>query len=244
MAVGPGEVDLERGLSEVARSLFAAGSVEATLQQIVRLAEQSIDGCDGAGVFLIDLRGSPSTAAASGELVTLVDDLQIEAGEGPCLDAARQASTFYAQDLAEEPRWPAFADRATATGVRSVLSYSLSTGGLGALNLYGRLPVAFGATDRAQGHLFATLANLALESATERAAEASRADHLVEALNTREMIGQAQGILMERERITSEQAFDVLRRASQHLNVKLREVAETLVDTGEAPPTGHPLTSD
>ena len=108
---------------------------------------------------------------------------------------------------------------------------------LGALNLYARLPRAYGATDRATGVIFATHAGIAL-AAVEARTEAHRVEHLEQALSSRELIGQAQGILMERERITPDQAFDVLRRASQHLNVKLREVAQHLVDTGERPATG------
>jgi AmiR/NasT family two-component response regulator len=88
------------------------------------------------------------------------------------------------------------------------------------------------------------LARLALDSAEERITSASKARNLAEALQTRELIGQAQGILMERERITTDQAFDVLRRASQHMNIKLREVAQTLVDTGAPPDTGLPVPAD
>ena len=91
--------------------------------------------------------------------------------------------------------------------------------------------------------MFATLAGLALDSAQERAADDERVANLTEALRTRELIGQAQGILMERERITADQAFDVLRRASQHMNIKLREVAETLVATGESPLAAPPPAS-
>ena len=119
-----------------------------------------------------------------------------------------------------------------------MIAYSLSAGRPSALNLYSRLPAAFGATDRAQGQLFATLARLALDFAEERASDERRTGNLIEALRTRELVGQAQGILMERERITADQAFDVLRRASQHMNIKLREVAATLVETGESPETG------
>ena len=91
--------------------------------------------------------------------------------------------------------------------------------------------------------MFATLAGLALDSAQERAADDERVANLTEALRTRELIGQAQGILMERERITADQAFDVQRRASQHMNIKLREVAETLVATGESPLAAPPPAS-
>ena len=225
---------LEESFVGVAMQLFSHGSVVETLQHIVDLAEATIEGCDAAGVFAVQ-NGAVVTAAVSSPLVETLDRLQIEANEGPCLDASVRGSTFYAFDLADDERWPTFGPQAVAAGVRSVLSYSLSVERMSALNLYAHLPAAFGATDRAQGQLFATLARLALDSAEERAADGHRAANLSEALRTRELIGQAQGILMERERITADQAFDVLRRASQHMNVKLRSVAETLVETGESP---------
>ena len=230
-------LELESIVSQVALALFAAGTVQGTLQEIVDLAERAVDGCEAAGIFVED-HGTVITAAASSAFVMVVDQLQIDAGEGPCLDASRRNSTVYAADLIDDQRWPLFAQSAVAAGVRSVLAYPLSADRPSALNLYARLPAAFGATDRAQALLFATLAGLALDSAAERASEGKRADNLIEALRTRELIGQAQGILMERERITSGQAFDVLRRASQHMNIKLREVAEALVETGESPDTG------
>jgi ANTAR domain/GAF domain len=230
-------VDLENSFSQVAVTLFAAGSVQGTLQSIVDLAHRAVDGCEAAGI-LLEVDGAVITAAASSALVDVVDRLQIEAGEGPCLDASTSKSTFYAADLIDDQRWPIFGPSAVAAGIRSVLAYSLSADRPGALNLYAALPAAFGATDRAQGLLFATLARLALDSAEERASEEKRSGNLTEALRTRELIGQAQGILMERERITGEQAFDVLRRASQHMNIKLREVAQTLVETGQSPDTG------
>lgn len=229
--------ELEGTFSEVALALFAPGTVERTLQRIVLLAEKAVDGCEAAGIMLVQ-DGAVTTVAATSDLVTEIDQMQIDANEGPCLDASTQRTAFYANDLLEDPRWPIFAPSAVAAGIRSVLAYSLSAERPSALNLYARLPAAFGATDRAQGELFATLARLALDSAEERAAGESTAINFSAALLTRELIGQAQGILMERERITADQAFDILRRASQHMNIKLREVAETLVETGESPDTG------
>jgi hypothetical protein len=114
---------------------------------------------------------------------------------------------------------------------------------IGALTLYGRLPRAFGATVRARALKFATVAAHALSVAHVRDQAAGRLEDLQRALTTRELIGQAQGILMERERITAEQAFDVLRVASQRLNVKLFEVAHRLVETGESPLAGRLLPS-
>jgi hypothetical protein len=233
-----GFLDLESNFSDVAIALFAVGTVQATLQRIVDLAESAVDGCEAAGILVVS-DNTVTTAAASSPLVVVIDQLQIDADEGPCLDASRQGSTFYADDLIDDQRWPIFAPAAVRVGVRSVLAFSLSTDRPSALNLYARLPAAFGAIDRAKGHLFATLARLALDSAEERADDEKKSANLIEALRTRELIGQAQGILMERERIQGDQAFDLLRRASQHMNIKLREVAETLVETGESPQTGR-----
>jgi hypothetical protein len=227
-------VEIETTFSILAMRLFESGTVAGTLQQIVRLAEEGVDACDAAGIF-VQKDGVPTAAAVSGLLAAQLDRLQLEAGEGPCIDATNTGSTFYAEDLADDDRWPTFAPAATEAGVRSILSFSLSAQRLSALNLYARMPAAFGAVDRAQGQLFATLARLALDSASEREEDEARVGELNEALKTRELIGQAQGILMERERITAEQAFDVLRKASQRLNLKLRDVAQSLVDTGEPP---------
>ena len=147
---------LEESFARVAEQLLRPGSVVETLQHIVALAAETIDGCDAAGVFLAR-EGAVATAAASSSLSDTLDRLQIEAHEGPCIDASARGSTFYAHDLAADKRWPTFGPEAAALGVRSVLSYSLSVERLSALNLYAHLPSAFGATDRAQGQLFATL---------------------------------------------------------------------------------------
>lgn len=125
--------------------------------------------------------------------------------------------------------------------MRSLLALPLLVNAApGALNLYARYPRAFGVIDRGRASLLAAMAGFAFSSAQTHEDDERRAANLHAALATREIIGQAQGILMERERITSDQAFDILRRASQHLNVKLRDIAQTLVDTGERPDTGQP----
>ncbi|HEX3841027.1 MAG TPA: ANTAR domain-containing protein [Acidimicrobiales bacterium] len=232
--------ELTSNLAEVARVLFAAGSVADTLQAVVDQAVASIEGCDFAGIFLLEA-DAVATAVKTHPVVLDIDDLQQATGEGPCLDAIEQRTTIYAEDLADDTRWPTFGPQAAAAGARCALAFHLYTDGtLGALNLYAQYPRAFGATDRAKGLIFATLSALALGGARTHEDEDRRAINLNQALATRELIGQAQGILMERERITSDQAFDILRRASQHLNVRLREVAQDLVDTGDRPVTRPP----
>jgi GAF domain-containing protein len=230
---------LTADFSETARALFSAGSVEDTLSQIVRLSVATIEGCDFAGIFLVD-GVKVTTPTHTDPLVVDVDLLQQLHQEGPCLDAVKDGLTYYAGDLSDDPRWPLFGPAATEQGVRSVLALPLyAHRTVGALNLYARYPEAFGVMDRARGQLLAALAALAFTSAQSHEDEERRATNLHAALDTREVIGQAQGILMERERISAEQAFDILRLASQHLNLKLRAVAQALVETGERPDTGQ-----
>jgi len=225
-------------LSEVARALFAAGDVSSTLQTVVDLATATIEGCDYASVF-VEHPAADRRAIASDPLVARLDELQQRIGQGPCIDTLRSGQSVYVEDLAADPHWPQFGPEAAESGIRCLLVLPLSaTGTFGVLNLAASFPAAYGATDRAKGVIFATLAELALTGAQTHEEEDRRADNLHQALVTRELIGRAEGILMERERITSTQAFDILRRASQHLNVKLKEVAEELVETGERPRTG------
>lgn len=187
------------GFGETARILFSAGSVQDTLQRVVDVAVDTIDGCDFAGIFLLE-GGTVTTPVHTDQLVAAVDAVQREVGEGPCLDAIKEGGVFYAEDLADDRRWASFGPRAGEAGMRSLLALCLSPEGVpGALNLYARYPHAFGVIDRARALLLAGLAGLALSSAHAHEDEQHRLDNLQEALVTREVIGQAQGILMERE---------------------------------------------
>ena len=224
--------------TEVARSLFLAGSVEDILARAVDLSVVTIEACEFAGAFLL-AGDSVSAQVGTDPIVDVVDALQLSIGQGPCLDAVAQKLTFYADELGTDPRWPEFGREAEAKGLRSLLALPMATDGtLGALNLYARYPQAFGVIDRARGLLLASMVRFACSAARSHEDEERRAENLHAALITRELIGQAQGILIERERISADQAFHVPRQASQHLNVKLREVARDLVDTGERPDTG------
>ena len=232
--------ELTSSLSEITRVLFSAGSVTNTLAQVVALAVHTIEGCDFAGLFVLE-GAVVVTPVLTDPIVEVVDTLQHQTAQGPCLDAIALGTMIYAEDLISDVRWPQFGSQAAEQGIRSALALPLSTNDTdGAINLYARYPAAFGVVDRAKGAILASLASAALTSARSIEDEERRIDNLHSALSSREIIGQAQGILMERERIAANQAFDVLRRASQFLNIKLREVAQSLVDTGERPPTGPP----
>jgi hypothetical protein len=225
--------------SETARILFTAGSVIHTLSSIVELAVATIEGCDFAGIFLVE-GDIVTTPVHTDPVVAEIDSLQHRSGEGPCLDAVAHRLIFYADDLDRDLRWLHFAPLARNAGIRSVLALPLSSDAqMGALNLYSRYPAAFGVDGRAKAAILVSLASLALSVAHSHEDEERRAAEFHAAMASRETIGQAVGILMERERITAEAAFVILRRASKHLNIKVREVARNLIDTGEDPDTGE-----
>lgn len=176
--------------------------------------------------------------ASSDPLVEHLDLLQVQTGEGPCLDAVNSNLPYeLSDDLAADPDYPHFGPQAAEAGIRSALGLRLlSTHRLGGINLYSTVPNAFGIADRAKAVVLATHCSSALGAAQTRARDAATSrDDLRAALASRSTIGQAQGILMEREHLTAAAAFEVLRNASQDLNVKLHDVAQRLVDTGEDP---------
>lgn len=216
-----------RQLSELARELQADLTAEALLKHIARAAVTEVPGAPYAGITLVTGKAF-TTAVASGELVEQIDRVQYEAGEGPCLDAARQHKTVRCDDLRAETRWPRFARDAIAMGVLSVLSVQLFAGNdsFGALNLYSPHAAAFGPDSESTGILLASHAALAMAAARTQ-------EGLLTAMDSREMIGQAKGILMERYKVTGVEAFGLLVASSQAVNRKLRDVAEHLITTGE-----------
>jgi GAF domain-containing protein len=227
-------------LSDAIATLFSVDSAENALKAVVGMAVSTIEGCDYAGIFVIE-GDTVSTPVVTDPFVAQLSAIQLRTDHRACLDAMASGEAFYAEDLASDTRWPDFGRETSAIGIRSLLALPLTLNGyVGALNLYARYPHAFGVIDRGRGLLLAALAGAAYHSVRGHEEEERRATELQAALATREMIGQAQGILMERERISANGAFDVLRRASQHLNIKLRVVAQNLVETGERPDTGRP----
>lgn len=224
-------------LADVARSLFAEPTVALTLQRIVDLAAETVDGCDGAGLLLVGKREIVA-GAWSNELARKIEAMEYEIGEGPCLDAIWEVSRFESSDLREQSSlWPTFAARAIEAGVESMLAFRLfvSDETLGALDLYGSRRGAFDEAARAFGTVFAAHAALALAGEQVHQHDLEVADGLRQALLTRDVIGQAKGILMVKRRIDADSAFDLLRASSQDQNAKLRVVAEHVVDTGTLP---------
>jgi hypothetical protein len=227
-------------LSRTAGVLFSSSTVGEMLDRLAALAVATVEGCDIAAVLVGD-RGGLAVSASTDPVVADLVRHQIRVDQGPGLGVIGDGAVIYVQDLAVDAQWPAFGEGAVVVGVRSLLAMPMEVEGEpGALTLYGRYPQAFGVIDRGRGLLLAAMASLAVESAQGHEADERRAKDLHAALVTRELIGQAQGILMEREHIGSDEAFDILRRASQYQNLALREVARDLIETGERPDTGRP----
>jgi GAF domain-containing protein len=227
--------DIAHDFSESARSLFSFGSVLDVSAKAVELAVVNIESCDFAGLFLLD-GDVVTTPVSTDSIVPALDALQQQTVEGPCLDAITHGLIFYSHDLASDLRWSYFAPQATRAGIRSQLAVPLTADRqLVVLNLCARRPGAFGVLDRAKATMLTTLTSLARTVAQSHEDEKRRSASSRNALVSREGIAEAVGILMEREHVSAEQAFTILRIASQHLNIKLREVARNLVETGEVP---------
>ncbi|MCA1704565.1 MAG: GAF and ANTAR domain-containing protein, partial [Actinobacteria bacterium] len=179
-----------------------------------------------ADVMVVAPSGTLTVPAATDWVGIRIISFEEEYGEGPCVDAFKTASTVDTRDLSVERRWPKFARRCVAeTPVRSAVGLPLLVGErpIGALDLYADTPYSFHDVDRAAAALFATHAAVAFHAARERV-------QFEQALSSRDVIGQAKGILMAQSHITADEAFDLLRRASQRMNRKLVSVAEDIVD--------------
>ncbi|MFM6850420.1 MAG: ANTAR domain-containing protein [Terrabacter sp.] len=226
----------------IAENLYSADSYEAVLHRIAEAAVETVAGCEMASVSLVE-RGVHRTAAWTADEAAAVDRAQYDAGEGPCLDAV-VAPVVYARSF-PDPRWPALGSRPVELGACSAASYRLAAAGspnapdpacaatTGSLNTYSRTPDAFSAEAQQIGLILAAHASIAAAVVRERGHLRDRTQQLSEALVSRDVIGQAKGILMERLKLTPEQAFDALRHSSNQLNEKLRTVASALSETGE-----------
>lgn len=227
---------LANALAQLARDLLKQPTVEATLRQIVSASIKLVDGCTDASVMVVH-RGGTHILAASSPLARDCDQLEARLGEGPRFTAARHniQSMWIADTTRIDERWPRFSREARELGVGSMLAFLLFTDlddpkqpNLGSLNLYTREPGAL--TDRSEqiGLLLASHAAVALAGANSE-------ENLHAAISSNRRIGEAAGILMERHKITDDDAFALLSRASQNHNIKLRHVAEQLIETGEMP---------
>lgn len=217
----------------LARVVVAERPLQEVLDDIVGIARQAMPGSEATSITLIR-REHSFTAAFAGQMAIDADELQYQRGYGPCMDAARAGQVFLIRDMRVEDRWPDYAQHAASHGVRSSLSVPLPFQDvtIGALNNYSRHPDAFGDEDVSLGQEVAGWVAVAVGNAHGAARTAADLADMRAAMVARAVIEQAKGILIERHKITEDDAFRLLARASQDTNTKLRVVAENLVRTG------------
>ena len=225
---------LAEALSHVARELQEEhGDVEATMQAITRSAVGTIPGAEACGITFVTGRRTVESRAATSQVPRDVDALQERLGEGPCLSAVWEEEVVRVDEVTGEERWPRFAAEAPGLGVGSMLCFQLfvQADRLGAMNVYASAPHSFGEESEDVGLMLASHAAVAL-------AGAQAEQNLRAGMRNRDLIGQAKGILMERYKLTANQAFGLLVRTSSVTNRKLRDIAEALTSTGELPGRG------
>jgi len=205
---------------------------------VADLSKSVMPGNPETSVLLL-VKDNPSTVVSTGALATALDERQYERGHGPCLHAARTGELTEIADTRTDRRWPDYQPRAVEAGNLSSLSIPLAIDEdeqvSGALNIYARRPDAFDADSRSVATRFGPYAAVAAGNMYAYQSARDMADNLRAALESRAVIDQAKGVLMERYRLTPDQAFQLLARASMKANRKVRDIADELVRTGELP---------
>jgi GAF domain-containing protein len=225
---------------ELARLLISEETISGLLEIVVNISLSAVPGVGGASISLVVSDGDLlQTSNASSTQIRTIDEGQYEDGDGPCIEAIRTSTEV--RITMPTGRWPTFTERALAGGVTSVLSLPLKVRDqtIGALNLYSTRE---GPVDEAGARVARALAEQAavvLANAAALARAELTAEHLQEALKSRDLIGQAKGILMAREGVGADEAFDLLRRASQRTGRKLRDIAMDIATNQGGEPSGR-----
>lgn len=216
-------------MADVAASLSEPGDLVDTLTRISSTARDTVPGADYASITVRHADGRLETLATTDALVIQADAIQYELREGPCYDAVTETEASYCADLGTDTQWPTYGPRARLLGLRSQLAIRLSAtkGAYTGLNLYATEPDAFSEEPMDVARLFSSHAQVALGFAREL-------ESLKGAVGTRQVIGEAMGIVMERYGLTQERSFEFLIRMSQTSNIKLREVARGIVESSSS----------
>jgi len=226
----------DRALEQLGSLALREHSMDTLLQRVVELTKLVMPGHPEASISLLP-NDKPATAVFTGQLALDCDESQYGRGYGPCLHAASSRELTEIPDTRTDPRWPDYMRRAAERGALSSLSVPLpiSEGMAGALNIYAREPDAFDEGSRSAAMRFVPYAAVAMANMQAYQDARSMADNLQLALESRAVIDQAKGILMERHKLTADQAFQLLARISMTINRKVRDVADQLVLTGQLP---------
>ena len=228
-------------LRELSRVTLVDRTLTEVLTEIVAIASRQVPGAESTSITL--LRGEKAfTAAHHGEMALAADELQYARGYGPCMDAGRGGVMLRIDDMRTEVRWPDYVATVQETGVRSSLSVPLPYQGsiIGALNIYSTQPEAFATPAALEAGLeTAEVVAIAVANADAHWQVSEQARNMGLAMESRAVIEQAKGVLMAQRHVTAEQAFEILREASQRYNRKLRDIALGIVE-GAQKGSGQP----
>jgi GAF domain-containing protein len=230
---------LSESLAVLSRFLVGDGSVQETLRRVSELTVEAIPAADLVGLTML-IEGRQRTAVFTDELAPQIDEAQYDSGEGPCMEAFAQQRVFTIESTREEGRWPAFRQAAAEHGIGSTLSLPMVVGErpVGAMNLYAYHEYAFNESDIEIGRVFSAQAAAVLANAHAYWDARDLSARLSEAMKSSAVIEQAKGILIAAQGCDDQAAFDLLVRASQRENVKLRDIAARIVaDTIRRGPT-------
>jgi GAF domain-containing protein len=228
--------DADAAIAQLARLVLANETLESILGRVAEVARDAVPGAEEVSMTLIQ-GDRPLTAACTGQLALDADELQYEQGYGPCLEAARAGLVLPVGDMRTEDRWPAYAPYVVRFGVLSSLSLPLPVQGsmIGALNMYATRPHAFDDTSFELAETIADYVAVAVANAHAHNKAAELAEQMRQAMRTRAVIDQAKGIIMAQNHCTADEAFAILSRASQRSNRKLRDIAQSIVQSVVAP---------
>ncbi|HEX3948102.1 MAG TPA: GAF and ANTAR domain-containing protein [Acidimicrobiales bacterium] len=220
---------LVAGLDVLSEFFVDEGTVGDTLLRVAEIARQMVSA-DMAGITMM-VEGRPRTGVYTDPLVREIDRAQYDTGDGPCIHAFHHQRVYRIDSTGEDDRWPAFSKDALARGVRSTLSVPLAVRGesMGAFNLYAKSFSAFDDANTRRVELFGRHAAIVLANSRVYWDARELNENLQQAMQSRAMIDQAVGILMASGRHGPDEAFQVLVRASQRENRKLRDIAEEIV---------------
>ncbi len=234
-----------QALSALSQFVISKVSLGETLLRVSQITTDALPAAEMAGITLLGDDGKPTTGIFTDPEAPEIDAAQYSSGRGPCLDSWRLRKVVRIDDMDHAEAYPEFAGAARAHGIQSTLSLPLAAGdeSAGALNLYSRTARGFTDSDERSGTLLASAAAIVLLNASAYWQAAQLNEQLIQAMQSRAVIEQAKGILMARSpHLDADDAFDLLRKASQRENVKLREVAQRIVDRRQIEDRRHGLT--
>lgn len=237
--------EMHADLIGLQNALLNTANVDQFLHELAVLATRVVTDGLCCGMTLRQRGRLPAMAACTDPLAAQADEAQFRTGDGPSLDATRRGERVLIPDMTSHDRWPRFCGHAASLGIRSCLAVPLTSEGepVGALTLYTRRPFAFGPDETRRADRFARHASGALTLALRMAYCEDLNDQLRSSIASRAVIDQALGVIMATERCPQEKAFALLRTVSQNTNVKLRDLAATIVTSvsGEPPRPASPF---